>query len=80
VQMALTTPDEHTMNQLDQLKQSVANTGATFIACENGKVKYFDSIAKLSYYINKNDKVIDSVELWNNIIHYVFIRTVRGGD
>lgn len=78
--MALTTQDDHTIKQLYQLKQSVAKTGATFIVCENGKVKYFDSIAMLSYYIIKNDKVIDSVELWNNIIHYVFIRTVRGGD
>lgn len=78
--MAITTPDEHTIEQLEAIKKSVADTGAKFILVENNCVKYIDSTGELNYYINKNGLTIDRWELWNNIIHYIFVRSVRGGD
>lgn len=78
--MAITTPDTDTIDQLHAIKESVANTGAKFVVVHNSNVKYIDSTGELNYYINKNGLTIDRFELWNNIIHYIFVRSVRGGD
>ena len=78
--MAMTTPDTHTIDQLQAIKESVANTGAKFVVVQNSNVKYIESTGELNYYINKNGLTIARFELWNNIIHYIFVRSVRGGD
>ena len=52
--MAMTTPDTHTIDQLQAIKESVANTGAKFVVVQNSNVKYIDSTGELNYYINKN--------------------------
>lgn len=65
---------------LSELRTSVAKTGAKFLVCRNGKPMYIDSIKELQDYLKANDLYIYEFELWNNIIHYVFVRGERGGD
>jgi hypothetical protein len=65
---------------LSELRTSVAKTGAKFLVCRNGKPLYIDSIKGLQDYLKANDLFIYEFELWNNIIHYVFVRGERGGD
>lgn len=65
---------------LSELRTSVAKTGAKFLVCRNGKPLYIDSIKELQDYLKANDLFIYEFELWNNIIHYVFVRGERGGD
>ena len=65
---------------LSELRTSVAKTGAKFLVCRNGKTLYIDSIKGLQDYLKANDLYIYEFELWNNIIHYVFVRGERGGD
>lgn len=65
---------------LSELRMSVGKTGAKFIVCRNGTPLYIDSIKELQDYLKANDLFIYEFELWNNIIHYVFVRGERGGD
>ena len=65
---------------LSELRTSVAKTGAKFLVCRNGKPMYIDSIKELKDYLKANDLYIYEFELWNDIIHYVFVRGERGGD
>ena len=65
---------------LSELRTSVAKTGAKFLVCRNGKPLYIDSVKELQDYLKANDLFIYEFELWNNIIHYVFVRGERGGD
>ena len=65
---------------LSELRSSVAKTGAKFIVARNGKPIYIDSIKDLRDYLRANDLYIYEFELWNNVIHYVFVRAERGGD
>jgi hypothetical protein len=65
---------------LSELRTSVAKTGAKFLVCRNSKPMYIDSIKELQDYLKANDLYIYEFELWNNIIHYVFVRGERGGD
>lgn len=65
---------------LSELRTSVGKTGAKFLVCRNGKPLFIDSIKGLQDYLKANDLFIYEFELWNNIIHYVFVRGERGGD
>jgi len=73
-----TTFDDNFM--LSELTQSVGKTGRGFVVVYNNSPKYIDSISELRDWLQKHGLHIHSFENWNNIIHYVFVRSERGGD
>tara|TARA_R100000988_G_C3945038_1_gene138190 strand:- start:457 stop:693 length:237 start_codon:yes stop_codon:yes gene_type:complete len=73
-----TTFDDNFM--LSELKQSVGETGRGFVVIYKQNPKYVDSISELRDWLQKNGLYIHSFDNYNNVIHYVFVRSERGGD
>lgn len=65
---------------IPELKSLVATSGRGFVVVNNGAVMYIDTIKQLSDYLLKHNLHVQSIENYNNIIHYVFVREERAGD
>lgn len=65
---------------IPELKALVATSGRGFVVVNNGAVMYIDTIKQLSDYLLKHNLHVQSIENYNNIIHYVFVREERAGD
>ena len=73
-----TTFDDNFM--LSELVQSVGKTGRGFVVIHKNSPKYIDSTGELRDWLHRNGLNIYHFENWNNVIHYVFVRSERGGD
>jgi len=65
---------------IPELKSLVATSGRGFVVVNNGVVMYIDTIKQLTDYLLKHNLHVQSIENYNNIIHYVFVREERAGD
>lgn len=65
---------------IPELKQLVASSGRGFVVVQNNNVMYIDSTGELQRYLLKHNLHVQSIENYNNIIHYVFVREERAGD
>jgi len=65
---------------IPELKQLVADSGRGFIVVKNNNVMYIDSTGELQRYLLKHNLHVQSIENYNNIVHYVFVREERAGD
>ena len=65
---------------IPELKALVAESGRGFVVVKNGSVMYIDAISELRDYLKKHNLHVQSIENFNNIIHYVFVREERAGD
>lgn len=65
---------------IPELKQLVADSGRGFIVVKNNNVMYIDSTGELQRYLLKHNLHVQSIENYNNLIHYVFVREERAGD
>jgi len=65
---------------IPELKQLVASSGRGFVVVQNNNVIYIDSTGELQRYLLKHNLHVQSIENFNNIIHYVFVREERAGD
>jgi len=65
---------------IPELKQLVASSGRGFVVVQNNNVIYIDSTGELQRYLLKHNLHVQSIENYNNIIHYVFVREERAGD
>ena len=65
---------------IPELKSLVATSGRGFVVVNNGAVMYIDTIKQLSDYLLKHNLHVQSIENYNNIVHYVFVREERAGD
>ena len=65
---------------LSVLRESVSKTGKGFVVIRNASPMYIDSIKELHDYLKANNCFIYNFENWGDIIHYVFVRSERGGD
>ena len=60
--MAITTPDTHTIDQLEAIKKSVnifTRSSEKFVVVQNSNVKFINSLVELNYWITKNGLTID---------------------
>lgn len=73
-----TTFDDNFM--LSELVQSVGKTGRGFVVIHKNSPKYIDGTGELRDWLHKHGLYIYHFENWNNVIHYVFVRSERGGD
>lgn len=73
-----TTFDDNFM--LSELVQSVGETGRGFVVIHKNNPKYIDSTGELRDWLHRHGLYIHHFENWNNVIHYVFVRSERGGD
>jgi len=73
-----TTFDDNFM--LSELVQSVGETGRVFVVIHKNSPKYIDSTGELRDWLHRHGLNIHHFENWNNVIHYVFVRSERGGD
>ena len=65
---------------IPELKQLVASSGRGFVVVQNNNVIYIDGTGELQRYLLKHNLHVQSIENFNNIIHYVFVREERAGD
>lgn len=65
---------------IPELKQLVASSGRGFVVVQNNNVMYIDSTGELQRYLLKHNLHVQSIENYNNVIHYVFVREERAGD
>jgi len=65
---------------IPELKQLVASSGRGFVVVQNNNVIYIDSTGELQRYLLKHNLHVQSIENYNNLIHYVFVREERAGD
>ena len=65
---------------IPELKQLVANSGRGFVVVQNNNVIYIDGTGELQRYLLKHNLHVQSIENYNNLIHYVFVREERAGD
>lgn len=65
---------------IPELKQLVASSGRGFVVVQNNNVIYIDSTGELQRYLLKHNLHVQSIENYNNVIHYVFVREERAGD
>ena len=65
---------------ITELKSLVATSGRGFVVVNNGAVMYIDTIKQLTDYLLKHNLHVQSIENYNNIIHYVFVHEERAGD
>lgn len=65
---------------IPELKQLVASSGRGFVVVQNNNVIYIDSTGELQRYLLKHNLHVQSIENYNNIVHYVFVREERAGD
>jgi len=65
---------------IPELKQLVASSGRGFVVVQNNNVIYIDSTGELQRYLLKHNLHVQSIENYNNLIHYVFVHEERAGD
>ena len=65
---------------IPELKQLVASSGRGFVVVQNNNIIYIDSTGELQRYLLKHNLHVQSIENYNNLIHYVFVREERAGD
>lgn len=65
---------------LSELRDSVGATGRGFMVIHNEKPRYIDSIKELKDWLKANQLFIFDFENWRGVIHYVHVRSERGGD
>jgi len=65
---------------IPELKQLVASSGRGFVVVQNNNVIYIDGTGELQRYLLKHNLHVQSIENYNNLIHYVFVHEERAGD
>lgn len=65
---------------IPELKQLVASSGRGFVVVQNNNIIYIDGTGELQRYLLKHNLHVQSIENYNNLIHYVFVREERAGD
>ena len=62
-----------------KLSDSVGDTGRGFIVFYKENPKYIDSISELRDWLRRHGLFVETFE-FTGIIHYVFVKSERGGD
>tara|TARA_R100001163_G_scaffold28179_1_gene22671 strand:- start:4324 stop:4560 length:237 start_codon:yes stop_codon:yes gene_type:complete len=73
-----TTFDDNEM--LTSLAKSVGDTGKGFVVIYKNSPKYIDSISELRNWLRKNGLYIHEYQMFHDMLHFVFVRSERGGD